>query len=238
MIARLRRLRNRLGDDSGLTLIELLIASLILLALLGSMFAAVVASTKGSQAAKISNDSNEEARIMLTRMVRELREAKQIVSVTNPGATGVATPTCDTFNAANPVAITFDVDFSGDGTIQANAADPEELTYSYDPSTHRVVESAAGQSYPVLAGNVQSFKLTYTSRLQQYDGLCDGSADGVVYWSDLDKATADNVGNNNGQLDQELSSIDSVTVELTMQPPGSSAQQTYRTQVDLRNAAE
>ena len=229
--------RERFGEDRGFSLAETLVASVVLLIVLTVMFSTVFSSAQASKSTRVSNDSNEEARIMLTRMARELREATAVTDVTNPGATGTAVASCDTFDATQPVSITFQVDFDGDKTIEPDAADPEELTYTYDPTTRRVVESAAGQSYPVLAGNVEEFKLTYTSRNQLADGECDATAGGTVYWSDLDRDTADGIGNNNGVLDNELSDIDAVTIQLTMQPSGSAAQQTYRTQVDLRNAA-
>lgn len=229
--------QRRPRGDQGFGLAEVLVAMVVLLVIMSFMFSTVFSTAQASKSAQVSNDSNEEARIMLTRMARELREANAIVSVTNPGASGSASTACDPFSVTGDVSITFDVDFSGDGVIQADAADPEEITYRYDAAAHRVSESAAGQSYPVLAGNVTSFKLSYSSRLQQYDGLCDGQTGGTVFWSDLDKDTTGKVGNNNGVLDEELSSIDSVTVELSMQVSGSSAVQTYRTQVDLRNAS-
>ena len=226
-ITALRRRLNGTGDDSGFTLVELIAATTLFLVLSVITFTTVMVAAHQVRSNRDYNDINEEARVMLNRMSREIREAKAIVAATNPyKPTG--------FDPVNTTqSFTFDVDFNGDGTIQPDAADPEELTYTYDPTQHRVTLHAAGVDYPILAANVTSFSIDYTSRLYAYDGA-DGSAkDGVVHWWELDADPSHQVGNGDGQLNTELSSIDAVTISFTVFK--GTHQQKYRTQIDLRN---
>lgn len=227
------------GDTRGFTLIEFLIAMGLFLGLSAVLFTTVVSGATQARNGRQYNDLNEEARLMLNRMSRELREAQAIDAVTNPGAavssTGAALyPSYYTANANADASVTFEVDFNGDGTIDPNAADPEQLTYKYDRANRRVLLLAAGEELPVLAGNVESFAYRFTSRLYQADGSVDGTKDGTVNWEELDADTLTAKGNQNHVLDgQELARIDSVTIEIVVLK--GARQQTYRTQVDMRN---
>jgi prepilin-type N-terminal cleavage/methylation domain-containing protein len=217
------RLRARLRDDQrGFTLVEMLVASFIFLILTTALFGSVIATSNGVTATREQNDLNEEARVMLNRMSRELREARRIVSATNPAGT--------TFSSTAGSTVTFDVDFNGNNVIEPSADDPERLTYTFDRAASQVTLQAAGESFPVLAANVSSFKLTYTSRLHQLDAA---PKDGIVTWQELDNDTSGAYGNRNGVLDQELEYIDSVAIEFSVFT--GARRQDYRTQVDLRN---
>ncbi len=217
------RLRARLRDgQGGFTLVEMLVASFIFLILTSALFGSVIATSGGVRTTRELNDLNEEARVMLNRMTRELREAKAIVAATNPGGS--------TFNATADSTMTFDVDFNGNNVIEPTADDPERLTYTYNRAASQVTLQAAGESFPVLAANVSAFKFTYTSRLHKLDAA---PKDGIVTWQELDADTSGAYGNNNGVLDQELEYIDSVTIEFSVFT--GRRRQDYRTQVDLRN---
>lgn len=222
-----RRLRD---DESGFTLVELLVAILMFSTLLGVLGTAVITMSRAAMNNRQYNDINEEARTALNRIAREMREAQAIVAVSNPygsAATG--------YNAANPTSVTFDVDFNGNGVIEPDAADPEELTYTYDPTAQRLTLTAAGQSSPVLAANVTSFRLTFTSRVYRLGAYnLDTNNDGVISWEELDADSSGKYGNSNHQLDPlELRYIDSVTIDVTVLK--GTHQQVYQTQVDLRN---
>lgn len=249
-------------EDDGLTIVEMLVAMLVFSILSLSIFGVIRSTGNATNASRQYNDLNEEARVMLNRMSRELREAQRITAFTNPGPAAntdatkgpIIPATCSTYvaptsanGAAGNVAITFEVDFNGNGVIEPNASDPEELTYFFDNTKHQVLLQAAGQSYPILASNVDSFKVTPLSRLTRYDETCTGQAtkDGLVYWSDLDAdgkpyatgvagAAPSEVGNGDGVLNIELGSIDSLVIEVTVLK-SVNRQQTYRTQIDLRN---
>jgi prepilin-type N-terminal cleavage/methylation domain-containing protein len=229
-----RRLQAR--DDGGFTLIELLV-SMVLVSIIGSIvLAAVMATQRATESSRQVNDLNQEARNVLNRMSRELREAQRITAVTNPMGPG--------YSASSDTSITFEVDFDGNGVIEPAAADPEELTYYYDVSAQQLQLRAAGAALPVLAANVASFKVNFTSRKYLYDGtttavggVCGsvtGPKDGVVDWQEVDGNAAQVNGNCNGALDAELTVVDSVFINLKVLY--GAKQQDYETQVDLRNA--
>jgi prepilin-type N-terminal cleavage/methylation domain-containing protein len=217
------RVRARVeAGERGFTLIEMLVATTIFMILTGALFGAVMATSRGVKSSREYNDLNEEARVLLNRMSRELREAKRITAAANPAGT--------TWSSTADSSVTFDVDFNGNNNIEPTAADPERLTYTYDRANSRVTLQAAGENYPILAANVSAFKLTFNSRLYTLDAA---PKDGIVTWQELDADTSGAYGNNNNTLDQELEYIDSITIEFTVLT--GVRRQDYRTQVDLRN---
>lgn len=194
----------------GLGLVEVLIALSLTVALSAMLFSSVMGTAKVVEKGKDQANLTEEARLMLDRMSRELRQARAITSVANPAGLGYQ-PTVDT-------SITFEVDFNGNGTIEPSGPDPEVLTYRYDATAQRVLLLAAGQTVPILAGNVAQFELSFSG--------------GGRPWNDLD-ADPTAGGNGNGLLDTELGLIDTVGIRLVMSNGGS--RQAYQTTVDLRN---
>lgn len=235
MIGLVSRLRARLRGEAGFTLVELLVASALFMILTSITLTSVLSAARSAKAGREINDLNEEARLVLNRMSRELREARRIVAVVNPDGTG--------FNATADVEVGFEVDFNGDGTIDPTAADPEQLTYRYDFAGQRLLLQASGESLPVLAGDVAEFKITYHSRRFEYNGTLPagggscgattGAKDSLVTWQEVDGHPSMRHGNCNGVLDRELDVIDSVTIDLRVLY--GSRQQVYRTRVDLRN---
>ena len=231
--------RVRKAGDQGFTLVELLTATMIFLILGSAMFSTIVAGASQATKARQFNDLNEEARLLMNRMSRELREASAITAVSNPGAavSSAGSALYPSYYAADPTggtSVTFNVDFNGNGVIEPTAADPETLTYRYDRANRRVLVLAAGESLPVLAAEVESFTYRFTSRVHEADGSIDSAKDGIVNWEELDADATTAEGNGNGVLDgTELSKIDSITIELTVLK--GTREQTYRTQVDLRN---
>jgi Tfp pilus assembly protein PilW len=236
---RLRAVLNRDGRDDGFTLIELLVGLVLTSLVTSTIFTAVMAATRVAKSSRTVNDLNEEARLVMNRMTRELREARVVTSVVNPAGPGGAT-----MDGTGDVSLTFEVDFNGNGVIEPDAADPEVLTYLYDRASQQLVLKAAGQSLPVLAANVADFTVNFTTRRYQYDGVqfttgagctaVNQTKDGIVHWYEVDKYPG-SIGNCNGLLDTELSVIDSVQIDLkVLYGP---QQQVYRTTVDMRNSA-
>ena len=207
------RLRARLAaqdGQSGFTMVELLLAASISIAILGTMMGAVFAAARTGTTVRDEHDVAQEATVVLNRLTREIREAKQISSVTNP--------TGPNYSATSNVGVTFDVDFNGDGVIDPYAADPERITYTFDRANRRVLLQSANTTTPVIAGGVQDMTLTFTAK---------GAS-----WTTLD-ATAGG-GNNNGQLDGfELNQLDGIQIHLVMSVNGHS--QSFDTGVNLRN---
>ena len=220
------------GRDEGFTLVEILVAASLFMLLNLFTFTAVIGNARVTETARAATDVNQEARVLLNRIARELREAKAITAAANPGTS----PYSSAYAVFDPNAdssLTFEVDFNGVNGIEPLAADPEVITYKYDRAGQRVLLQASGQTLPVLAANVTAFKLSFTSRQFLYDGTVDGSKDNVVTWEELDADPAGVRGNGDKKLNLELNYIDAVTIEITLFK--GQRRQTYRTQVDLRN---
>jgi prepilin-type N-terminal cleavage/methylation domain-containing protein len=248
----MNRLQNEEAlDDAGLTLIELLVAMMITTVLMAVTMAAVTRSTSAVQTTSQVQGLNEEARLAINRMARDLRQANSIVTAVDPDGPSYA--------STGIVAVRLNADFDGDGCIGGvmptpalataclayNAANPEDITYCYEFSTRQLYvidnqvstvtpvtasTTSCSGGQPLLAGNVDSFKVEYRSNQYRYDV---NPSDGVTTWRELDEAETP-IGNANGQLDTvELGNVDSVVLNMTMKVSGHL--QNYRTQVDLRN---
>jgi len=165
--------------DSGFTLIEMLVA-MMLLGALGTVFmTTVLGAQKSAGATSSSQDLNEEARLALNRMARELRQATAITSVQNPDGAS--------YDASAITSVTFAADFNGDGCIDGvmpspapsptpvcqpyAASNPETLTYCWDPSAsvrqlYLIPGTLSGSTcqvsnaLPILAGQVTAFELS------------------------------------------------------------------------------
>lgn len=234
-------------DDSGFTLVEFMVAMSLFVTLMAVTMSVVVASNDAVATASQVQNLNEEARQAINRMSRDLRQANTIVTGLNPDKPPAT--------AGGIVAVRFTADYNGDGCapspvtatvscpIAYNAGNPEDLTYCYDPGTRQLyvadnqataptspITCSGGQ--PLLAGNVAGFTIEYNSNQYHYDL---SPSNGITTWRELD-AAAPPVGNNNSALDVELADIDSLVLNLTMSVDGH--QQTYRTQVDLRNKSQ
>ena len=232
-------------DESGFTLVEMLVA-IVILGALGTVFLSTVLGAQTSAKATSSEqDLNEEARLALNRMAREMRQASALTQVRNPDGAS--------YDSSAITSVTFTADFNGDSCIDGvtstvgvvcqpyTASNPETLTYCWDPSAsvrqlYLIPGSLTGAScqvsgaLPILAGQVTSFKLSYRSN--QY--LYDADGDGITTWTELDDAGPP-VGNNNGSLGApELNNVDSIVIALTVSTSGPHTQ-AYTTQVDLRN---
>ncbi|MCA1822806.1 MAG: prepilin-type N-terminal cleavage/methylation domain-containing protein [Frankia sp.] len=228
----------RRATDGGFSLVELLVAMSIFVILSGVLLAATIGSNNSVKTTRQAHNLNEEARVTINRIARELRQAQRITQVVNPDG--------PSYDANNVTAVTFEADFNGNGTIDDVPDDPEVLTYCYKPgpdllmiipgpltkpSPQCVNEPGAK---PILGGNVSAFKLEYRSAgADSY--LYDANADGITTWLELDGA-ASPIGDGNATLDQnELKLVDVMLVSVTvLEAPH---QQTYRTQVNLRNQA-
>jgi type II secretory pathway pseudopilin PulG len=225
VIALLRRAVERIrAGEGGFTLVEMLVAGAIFLGLSTLMFSLVLTGARTVTDTRQHNDLNEEARLVLNRMSREIREAELIRTATNPVG--------PTWTSANDVSITFEVDFDGDTIIEESAADPEKITYLYSQDEQKLYLQAGGVTTPILAENVTEFTLDFTSSSGY---LYDADENGTTTWMELDADPTGKVGNGNGVLDTaELKYIDSVSIEVTLLE--SPHEQKYRTTIDLRNS--
>ena len=219
MRARLRTIRET--GERGFTLIEALAAMMIFGVLSAAMFSTVMSSQSSVKSTRRSNNLNEEARVALNRLSRELRQARA-VSYVDP---------------ADPSRLLeFEVDFNGNGTIEPNAVDAERLRYTYDAATDQILLTTATPTgtdvtLPILASDVTAFSLDYRSRDYRYDR----NGDGITTWQELDPTPANGgVGDGSGTLTaSELRYVDSVVISFTVLKDRQA--QVYRTQIDLRN---
>jgi prepilin-type N-terminal cleavage/methylation domain-containing protein len=220
--------------DGGFTLIEVLVAMGLFLVLMSIIMLTVMSASRATQDTRQFTNINEQARIAVERLTRELRQASEIRSVT--------------LVAGGDQALTFGVDFNGNGVIDDLAADPELLTYRYDHVNQRLTltandESGTAVTRPILSEEVSAFDIQLRSSLWQYDGCRatdaagspTGTKDGVTDTTELD--TTCGGGNNNNVLDAtELNRVDLVSITLSvLEGPH---RQTYQTQVTLRNRAQ
>lgn len=257
-----RALQRRLArDQSGFTLVEMLVAIVLAGILGGILMTTLLVAQNSSKATTAQNDVNVEARDLLNRLSRDLRQAlptylttggvtvetPAINSVQNPFPGGVTSP-------ATVTSITFQADFDGDGCVAgvpsdacpspptASAANPEVETFCWSPTAQMVYlvpgGVTAGTNCQSASGGtgqpMLSGKVTgfqLTYYSNQY--LYDANGDGVTDWTELD-AAGPPVGNKDGVLDApELDYINGVKIEITVSVSGRS--QNYLTQVDLRN---
>jgi prepilin-type N-terminal cleavage/methylation domain-containing protein len=221
--------------DGGFTLVEVLVAMGLFLLLMSMVMLMVTSASRATQDTRQFTNINEQARIAVERLTRELRQAEGISSASLPSGSN------------HDVALTFGVDFDGDGTVEAVVADPEQLTYRYDAAHERLTltandESGTAITRPILSEEVSEFDIRFRSSLWRYDGCRStdsagsptGTPDGITDWTELD--TVCGAGNHNGVLDDELDRIDLVAITLSvLEGPH---MQTYQTQVTLRNRAQ
>lgn len=241
----------RRGVDAGFTLVELLVAMLVLGVMITVAMTVVVNSQDTVTTSKQLQDINEEARQAVNRMARDVRQATRVVTAVNPDGPA--------YNPASLTAVRFEADFDGDGCIAGvapspapvpaptckpyDAGNPEDITYCFQsgvrqlyvidnntvasPISSTSTDCLGGQ--PLLAGNVSSFAVEYRSNKYRHDL---SPSDGITTWRELDTALPP-VGDGNGLLGVELAEVDSVVLSVRMELGGRT--QDYRTQVDLRN---
>lgn len=205
--------------DEGFSLVELLVA-MALFGVLGSLLLGLALGTsRVTDDVRSLTTVNEESRLAMDRMTRELRQARAITAVTLP--------------PSSTTSLTFWTDFNGNNAVDLAVADPEVLTYRWNPATSRLTltandAAATAVTRPVMAASVSS--VTLELRSSQWEHDADGN--GQTTWQEIDAAAAG--GNGNGVPDgTELEAIDQVG--LTMTVLDGSRAQTYTTRVDLRN---
>jgi prepilin-type N-terminal cleavage/methylation domain-containing protein len=256
----LGRLAERAKDDqSGFTLVEMLVAMVLSAIVGGVLISLMIGAQRSATVTTSQNDINAEARDVLNRLSRDLRQAMPLVNagVKIPAVTAVQNPGPGA--ATNAVtSLTFNADFDGDGCVAGVPSDgcnpppavdpsgnnPETETFCWDPTVQSVYLIAGGVNagsctptsgttpQPMLSGKVTSFQLSFYSNKYLYDA----NNDGVTTWQELDQAGLP-IGNGNGTLDTtELVNINSVLIQVTVSD-GHGHSQTYQTQTDLRNVS-
>lgn len=139
----------RASRDQGFTLVELLVAMTLFLVLSALVLTSVMSMSRGVEQARVTADVTAEARLALTRIAREVRQAKSLESITE-------------------TSMTVNVDFNGDRLINGTSSDPERITYEYSDAGQSIAMTAKDAGYtPVtvalLAGHVKSLTFEYRS---------------------------------------------------------------------------
>ncbi len=237
------------GKQSGMTLIELLLAAALLMVLMGVGFSTLLGVKAGAAQARTQHSLNEEGRNAVNRMVREIRQAAEITYAVNPDGPA--------YDPTDLVALSLRADFNGDGCAgnapgcpeTDNTANPESLTYCFDPQgaaedktylwlipfalTSTPADCRLSGALPILAGNVSSFSAEYRSNQYRFDTEAPA---GVTTWRELDNAAppVGDLGGSDGDINTgAIRGVNAVVINLEMAKDG--LQQQYTTQVDLRN---
>ncbi len=228
-----RRLERARSSDHGFTLAELLVAMTVFGVLMAMVTGSVLSSARAVDNVKQLDDINEEARLALVRMERELRQAvrvdaAELFTTGTYAGTGYAS------------SVTFSADFNGNGVVEPSSADPETLTYRFVPGAtagdgqiQLTADDASGTATvrPILSGHVSDFHLELRSSLY----ACDTNGNGTTTWQELDTSplAACPHPNNNGLDANELAELDGLYIAFTVFE--GTHKQSYATLVNLRN---
>ena len=215
------------ASDAGMTLVEVLVA-LGLFSLVGSLLLGLALSTSTvAQDTQRVVSLDENARLALERMVRELRQASRVdVRPADQLPDGTFTSFSITATFEEP-------------TAAVPMPEPEVLTYTWRtdaadtlPSTltlSRVSPLPEGPS--VLASDVTGFSVELRSSRWEFDGAIPGEpADSVTTWQEIDHA----LGNDDIPTFDELLMIDRLHIDMTLDDGDS--RRPFSTEVFLRNA--
>ncbi len=119
--SRMRLVTGRTARDEGFTLIELMVA-MVLMTILGGVIMTILTASRSSAGATTAQlDLTAEARTALNRIAGDLHEAVPLTNGTTglitPAITAVANPDGPGYNPAAVTSITFNLDVSGDGCV-------------------------------------------------------------------------------------------------------------------------
>lgn len=220
-----------LHDESGFSLIEALVAIFLLSILSVGFYQVMFSAVRGSTDAADIAEVAEEARLGFNRMIRDTREATEVIS-------------------ASGTSYRIWTDFDRDGVV--DQADFEHMQYAYDATTNEITitvlsapaagdpdlitgsePAITGTTAETLAGHVRLVGtrplFSYSSNFLQFDT---NPADGEVSGSELDDAAG--VGNNNDALDGlELEYVSDVNYAFAVSVGGDS--RTFYGQAQIRN---
>ena len=142
---------HRYSDRRGFTLIELMIAMAIGLIVFASVAATFTSQTRAYTAQEQINQMEQNARGALDIMSREIKMAGY---KPNGGSlSGVVSYTS--------TSLTIQADLNGDGSASMNAADNEQISYTYDSSNKRISRQVGSAPAATLAENISAFAFTY-----------------------------------------------------------------------------
>jgi prepilin-type N-terminal cleavage/methylation domain-containing protein len=186
--------REQPRDQSGFTLIELMVSVLLLAIVSSALYTVMMSGVRSSEKARSVANTAQEARLGFNRMIRDTREAAELTNCT-------AAP----FETCYRVRI----DFNGDGayTNPNSLGDYEDLVYEFVSADNIITvngETLIAGVFSLPGENV----FTYLSNDLTYDA----NGDGITTAPELDSSGVAGVGNGNGILDgPELNYLTSVS---------------------------
>jgi prepilin-type N-terminal cleavage/methylation domain-containing protein len=218
-------------EEEGFSLVEVLVAIFLFSVLSVGFYQVMFSAVRGSSDTADIAEVAEEARLGFNRMIRDTREATDLISATD-------------------TSYRIWTDFDRDGLV--DQADFEYMQYSYDSATRRLTLTAltapaagnpnlitgsetaiAGTSAETLSGHIRLVGtrpvFSYVSNFLQYDT---SPANGEVSSTELD--TASGLGNNNGVIDGlELDYVSDVNYAFEVSVGGDA--RTFYGQAQIRN---
>lgn len=205
-------------DESGFTIIELLVTITLFAIVSVGFYQVLFSATRGSDTAQRVARISQEARQGFNRMIRDTREGR--------------------LDSASSTSYNVQIDFDGDGDTSVATENPngsgdfENLTFAYvagDKTLTLNKEVLIEGVSPIGSEPIFS----YSSNFLEYDW----NANGVTEWEELDTAAdhgISGVGNDNGIMDAgELNYISSINYAFTVTAGDSSSE--FYGQAQLRN---
>jgi len=143
--------------QNGFTVVELLIAMAMSVAILGAARTMWVLQAHTVKAQENQMEAEEYARVTLDMMAREIRNLGYF-----PKLTACASPT----NTKGIVSATASsINFAYDGDADGNCTSSgENITYTYDATAKDIARTADGTTQTLTNGNVAGFQLIYYPR--------------------------------------------------------------------------
>jgi prepilin-type N-terminal cleavage/methylation domain-containing protein len=231
-------LPKRVASEDGFTITEMMVVVLLLSVLIGVFYSFLFGGERAARDGRNWLEANQNARLALERMSRELREADQILSV------------------GGETQIEFQADLDQSGafatvTYTPDITDEEKITYTYDGGADelKVNTAVTGTASAVLASNIGGFRFRYFASDPKVDIGCSGfngtapsdcaAGDGTVHWQELDWAEDHSppllgYGDDDGSLSNaELNHVTQIVIEMTVGIRNQRHE--YRATVELRN---
>jgi type II secretory pathway pseudopilin PulG len=172
--ARLRRvLGDRLRDERGITLTEVVVVVSLLTVVLGSVTAGFISVQNAAAGASLRLQNLDEARILMDAVSRDIRTAARMTATTSPFDVGASSPSgisvpAPGFGNAAPYVSATEVWFFANLTLAGGSANPcPDVVHLYVDTVasppvlkEQVLSAAAGGTPPSC-----SYSGSYTTRL-------------------------------------------------------------------------